>query len=193
MSRSRGSSRSSCRMAGRKSPAWMSAHPRMAFLRRLAKRGLRGLKLVSLGRPRGHQGGRQGAERHVTALPSGDCRKEFARTDSVFLVSRGRRGATCWEGTEPARAVRHGLALPADPDDHVVVRLDRVLYSSWLHHEVSLLFVRRWPGDYPEAAVGLILAALSLGIVDDRRLKSMSPSDGSSAKDRMTLFPTTPA
>ncbi|MDE5445206.1 hypothetical protein GWG65_27935 [Bradyrhizobium sp. CSA207] len=41
--------------------------------------------------PTRHQGGRQGAERHVTALPSGGCRKEFARTDSVFLVSRGRR------------------------------------------------------------------------------------------------------
>jgi putative transposase len=41
-----------------------------AFLRKLARRGLRGVKLCDLRRTRGHQGGdRQGAERDLAALP----------------------------------------------------------------------------------------------------------------------------
>ncbi len=73
LSRSRGSSRSaSTVMAGAEFSAWMSARPRTAFLRRLARRGLRGVKLVISGRLREHQGRRrQGAERHVAALPGG--------------------------------------------------------------------------------------------------------------------------
>ena len=54
------------------------------FLRKLPRRGLRGVKLVISDAHEGHQGrGRQGAERHLAALPrplhaqrAGPCRQE---------------------------------------------------------------------------------------------------------------------
>ena len=56
------------------------------FLRRLTRRGLRGVKLVDLRRPRGPEGrDRQGAQRHLAALPRalhaqrpGACRQDAA-------------------------------------------------------------------------------------------------------------------
>ena len=58
------------------------------------------------------------------------------------------------------------------PDDHMLVRVDRVLDLSWLRAEVADCYARGSgrPGIDPEAAVRLMLAGLLLGIVHDRRL-----------------------
>lgn len=58
------------------------------------------------------------------------------------------------------------------PDDHVLVRVDRVLDLGWLRAEVAGCYVAGSgrPGIDPEAAVRLMLAGLLLGIVHDRRL-----------------------
>lgn len=58
------------------------------------------------------------------------------------------------------------------PDDHILVRVDRVLDLSWLRNEVADLYCldNGRPGIDPEVAVRLMLAGLLLGIVHDRRL-----------------------
>ena len=58
------------------------------------------------------------------------------------------------------------------PDDHVLVRVDRVLDLGWLRGEVAECYAAGSgrPGIDPEAAVRLMLAGLLLGIVHDRRL-----------------------
>jgi len=58
------------------------------------------------------------------------------------------------------------------PEEHVLVRVDRVLDLSWLEAEVSDLYSmdKGRPGIAPEVAVRLMLAGLLLGIVHDRRL-----------------------
>lgn len=58
------------------------------------------------------------------------------------------------------------------PDDHVLVRVDRVLDLGWLRAEVADCYAAGSgrPGIDPEAAVRLMLAGLLLGIVHDRRL-----------------------
>jgi len=58
------------------------------------------------------------------------------------------------------------------PDDHVLVRVDRVLDLSWLREEVAPLYDadQGRPGIDPEVAVRLMLAGFLLGIVHDRRL-----------------------
>lgn len=58
------------------------------------------------------------------------------------------------------------------PDDHVLVRVDRVLDLAWLRVEVADCYSAGSgrPGIDPEAAVRLMLAGLLLGIVHDRRL-----------------------
>jgi transposase len=58
------------------------------------------------------------------------------------------------------------------PDDHVLVRVDRVLDLSWLRDEVAGCYCLDdgRPGIDPEAAVRLMLAGLLSGIVHDRRL-----------------------
>ena len=58
------------------------------------------------------------------------------------------------------------------PDDHVLVRIDRVLDLSWLREEVADLYCldNGRPGIDPEVAIRLMLAGLLLGIVHDRRL-----------------------
>src|SRR5690242_5592023 len=58
------------------------------------------------------------------------------------------------------------------PDDHVLVRVDRVLDLSWLREEVAPLYDadQRRPGIAPEVAVRLMPAGFLLGIVHDRRL-----------------------
>ncbi len=58
------------------------------------------------------------------------------------------------------------------PDDHVLVRVDRVLDLSWLRGEVGSLYSadKGRPGIDPEAAVRFMLAGFLLGIVHDRRL-----------------------
>src|SRR5919199_1880919 len=58
------------------------------------------------------------------------------------------------------------------PDDHILVRVDRVLDLSWLRNEVAGLYCldNGRPGIDPEVAVRLMLAGLLLGIVHDRRL-----------------------
>ncbi|TWA52892.1 hypothetical protein FBZ84_13512 [Azospirillum baldaniorum] len=58
------------------------------------------------------------------------------------------------------------------PEDHVLVRVDKVLDLSWLEAEVAGLYhagIGR-PGIAPEVAVRLMLAGMLLGIVHDRRL-----------------------
>src|SRR6476469_3790494 len=56
------------------------------------------------------------------------------------------------------------------PDDHVLVRVDRVLDLSWLRDEVADLYCLDdgRPGIDPEVAVRLMLAGLLNGIVHDR-------------------------
>ncbi len=58
------------------------------------------------------------------------------------------------------------------PDDHVLVRVDRVLDLGWLRADVAECYAAGSgrPGIDPEAAVRLMLAGLLLGIVHDRRL-----------------------
>jgi transposase len=58
------------------------------------------------------------------------------------------------------------------PDEHVLVRVDRVLDLGWLRAEVEPLYNAEAgrPGIDPEVAVRLMLAGLLLGIVHDRRL-----------------------
>ena len=58
------------------------------------------------------------------------------------------------------------------PDDHVLVRVDRVLDLSWLRQEVADCYCLAdgRPGVDPEVAVRLMLAGLLLGIVHDRKL-----------------------
>src|SRR5262245_61088949 len=58
------------------------------------------------------------------------------------------------------------------PDDHVLVRVDRVLDLSWLRDEVADLYCLDdgRPGIDPEVAVRFMLAGLLSGIVHDRKL-----------------------
>lgn len=58
------------------------------------------------------------------------------------------------------------------PDDHILVRVDRVLDLSWLRGEVADLYCsdNGRPGIDPEAALRLMLAGFLLGVVHDRRL-----------------------
>src|ERR1044071_1014883 len=58
------------------------------------------------------------------------------------------------------------------PDDHILVRVDRVLDLGWLREEVATLYDadQGRPGIDPEVAVRLMLAGFLLGIVHDRRL-----------------------
>lgn len=58
------------------------------------------------------------------------------------------------------------------PDDHVLVRVDRVLDTYWLRKEVADCYCLGdgRPGIDPEAAVRLMLAGLLLGIVHDGKL-----------------------
>jgi len=69
------------------------------------------------------------------------------------------------------------------PDDHVLVRVDRVLDLSWLRGEVADCYCcdDGRPGIDPEVAVRLMLAGLLTGIVHDRKLMletSISPFPG---------------
>ncbi len=58
------------------------------------------------------------------------------------------------------------------PDDHILVRVDKVLDLGWLRSSVSECYDLHQgrPGIDPEVAVRLMLAGLLLGIVHDRRL-----------------------
>jgi transposase len=58
------------------------------------------------------------------------------------------------------------------PDDHILVRVDRVLDLGWLRNEVAGLYCadNGRPGIDPEVAVRLMLAGFLLGVVHDRRL-----------------------
>ena len=58
------------------------------------------------------------------------------------------------------------------PDDHVLVRVDRVLDLEWIRADVADLYCadNGRPGIDPEVAVRLMLAGFLLGIVQDRRL-----------------------
>jgi transposase len=58
------------------------------------------------------------------------------------------------------------------PEDHVLVRVDRVLDLSWLRAEVANLYCpdNGRPGIDPEVAVRLMLAGFLHGTVNDRRL-----------------------
>ena len=64
------------------------------------------------------------------------------------------------------------------PDDHVLVRVDRVLDLAWLSAEVADLYADGFgrPGIDPEAAVRLMLAGFLQGIVQDRRLMRVRAS-----------------
>jgi len=69
------------------------------------------------------------------------------------------------------------------PDDHVLVRVDRVLDLSWLRGEVADCYCcdDGRPGIDPEVAVRLMLAGLLTGIVHDHKLMletSISPFPG---------------
>jgi transposase len=58
------------------------------------------------------------------------------------------------------------------PDDHVLVRVDRVLDLSWLRAEIADCYCLEdgRPGIDPEVAVRLMLAGVLLGIAHDRKL-----------------------
>ena len=58
------------------------------------------------------------------------------------------------------------------PEDHVLVRVDRVLDLSWLREEVADCYCadNGRPGVDPEVALRLMLAGMLLGYVHDRRL-----------------------
>jgi transposase len=58
------------------------------------------------------------------------------------------------------------------PDDHILVRVDRVLDLRWLRSEIANLYCveNGRPSIDPEVAIRLMVAGLLLGIVHDRRL-----------------------
>ena len=58
------------------------------------------------------------------------------------------------------------------PDDHILVRVDRVLDLIWLRGEAADLYCHDngGPGIDPVAALRLMLAGFLLGVVHDRRL-----------------------
>ena len=58
------------------------------------------------------------------------------------------------------------------PEDHVLVRVNRVLDLSWLREEVADCYCldNGRPGIDPEVALRLMLAGMLLGYVHDRRL-----------------------
>src|SRR4029078_5381060 len=58
------------------------------------------------------------------------------------------------------------------PNDHVLVRVDRVLDLSWLREEVTDCYCADdgRPGINPEVGMRLMLAGLLNGIVHDRKL-----------------------
>jgi transposase len=58
------------------------------------------------------------------------------------------------------------------PEDHILKKIDRILDLSWLRREVADLYdlTNGRPGIDPEAAVRLMLAGLSQGIVKDRKV-----------------------
>jgi hypothetical protein len=58
------------------------------------------------------------------------------------------------------------------PEDHVLVRVDRLLDLSWLRQEVTDCYCLSdgRPGIDPEVAVRLMLAGLLIGVVHDRKL-----------------------
>jgi len=76
-----------------------------------------------------------------------------------------------WERRQPELFVAGSLRTLL-PDEHVLVRVDRVLDLGWLRAEVEPLYCSDagWLGIDPEIAVRLMLAGLLLGIVHDRRL-----------------------
>ena len=78
----------------------------------------------------------------------------------------GGKNAANWELFIP------GSLRQLIPDDHVLVRVERVLDLSWLRDEVADCYCLEdgQPGIDPEAAVRLMLAGLLSGIVHDRRL-----------------------
>ena len=66
----------------------------------------------------------------------------------------------------------HGSLRQLVPEDHVLVRVDRVLDLGWLREEVAECYCEDngLPGIDPEVAVRLMVAGFLLGIVHDRRL-----------------------
>lgn len=65
------------------------------------------------------------------------------------------------------------------PDDHVLVRLDRVLDLSWLYDEVKGFYdlEKGRPGIDAEVALRLMLSGLVLGVVHDRALLRQAQVD----------------
>jgi putative transposase len=144
-----------------------------AFLRKLARRGLRGVKLVISD---AHEGLKAAIAKILSATWQ-RCRvgllKKKPVLDSLGLGSV--RGGDLKLGQQERRQLEFfvcGSLRDLLPDDHVLARVDRVLDLSWLPAEVGALYapgVGR-PGIAPEAAVRLMLAGFLLGIVHDRRL-----------------------
>jgi transposase len=85
-------------------------------------------------------------------------------------LSDNVRQVECW--FSQLKLLITGSLRQLIPDDHVLVRVDRVLDLSWLRDEVADLYCLDdgRPGIDPEVAVRLMLAGLLSGIVHDRKL-----------------------
>ena len=89
------------------------------------------------------------------------------------LAIRDDEGRDAWaEERSQLELFISGSLRQLIPDDHVLVRVDRVLDLSWLRDEVADRYCLDdgRPGIDPEATVGFMLAGLLSGIVHDRRL-----------------------
>ena len=78
----------------------------------------------------------------------------------------------CWVGRNQLEFLVCGSVRDLLPDDHVLVRVDRVLDLAWLADAVADRYADGFgrTGIDPEAAVRLMLAGFLQGIVHDRRL-----------------------
>jgi transposase len=100
--------------------------------------------------------------------------KKSVRTDSVIAADSrwAGHGMLGRKERDQLELLITGSLRQLIPDDHVLVRVDRVLDLSWLRDEVADLYCLDdgRPGIDPEVAVRLMLAGLLNGIVHDSKL-----------------------
>ena len=147
-----------------------------AFLRHLVDRGLKGVQLIISDACRGLM---ESAAEYLPEARWQRCMvgslKKSGETDSVladrFAIGR-RRVMLGRKERDQLELFITGSLRQLIPDDHVLVRVDRVLDLSWLREEVADCYCLSdgRPGIDPEVAVRLMLAGLLIGIVHDRKL-----------------------
>src|SRR5687767_333463 len=143
------------------------------FLRKLARRGLRGVKLVISD---AHEGLKAAVAKvlHATwqRCRVGSLKKPETHDSVVANDSRSGHAMLGHKKRDQLELFITGSLRQLIPDEHVLARVDRVLDLSWLREEVADCYCLDdgRPGIDPEVAVRLMLAGLLIGIVHDRKL-----------------------